>query len=263
MASGTKSLWPREHGAYVQLGVALACGAFLGHGFRGICMALLTLGVFLASEPVLVLLGRRGDAPRGPIQARAALRLLLLVSVILLAALGALAGAPAAQWLSLLPPAILGSALFLLFFLRLEHSAAGELAAAWTFAAAGGCVALLGGAGVHRANSLVWLLLGMFTIATLVVHGHLLALRKEGAHWPRAVAAGLALAATLAAWALTRHGVMRPWGFGALVPLDLVALAILLDPPAPTRLKTVGWLATLGSVAGGVIAVASLWVGRH
>jgi len=48
--------------------VALACGAALGHGSRGIFQALLTAGLFLASEPVLVLMGRRGDAARGAVQ---------------------------------------------------------------------------------------------------------------------------------------------------------------------------------------------------
>lgn len=259
MALDPRSLWPREHGAYAQLAVALACGVVLGHGSRGVFMALMTVGLFLASEPILVLLGRRGDAPRGPHQVRAALRLLILGSLVLLAAFGALAGAPAAHFLSLLPPAVLGAVLFLLFLLRLERTAAGELAAAWTFSAAAGCVALLGGAGVHRANLLVWLLAGMFTAATVIVHGHILAFRKGGSPWPRAGAAALVLALTGAAWVLTRHGAVRPWGFAALVPMVLAAFGILLSPPGPRSLKAVGWLATICAVAGGTAAVAALW----
>lgn len=259
MAPDPKSLWPREHGAYVQLGVALACGVALGHGSRGISVALLTVGLFLASEPVLVLLGRRGAVPRGAAQIRAALRLLILGSFILLAAFGALAGAPAVHFLSLLPPAILGTVLFLLFVLRLERTAAGELLAAWTFSAAAGCVTLLGGGGVHRANSLVWLLGGMFTVAAFVVHGHILALKKGGKAWPRALAAVLALAVTAIAWAFIRHAALRRWGIGALVPIDLAALWTLLTPPAPDRLRSLGWLATVCAILGGLVAVAALW----
>ena len=129
MAKDTQSLWPREHGAYAQLAVALVCGAALGHGSRGIAQALLTAFLFLASEPALVLIGRRGEAARGSSQVRAALRLLILGSLSILAVVFAWVGAPAAHFLALVPPAFLGAVLFILFLVKLERTAAGELVA--------------------------------------------------------------------------------------------------------------------------------------
>lgn len=260
MANDEVSLWPREHGAYAQLAVALLCGGALGHGFRGVCQALLTVLVFLASEPVLVVLGRRGAAYRGSAQVRAALRLLILGSLVLLMAIWAWAGAPARQLASLLPPALLGSVLFALFLARLERTAAGEVMAAWTFATAAGAVAMLGGATPRQANLLVLFLAGQSTMATAIVHLHILALKKTSA-WPRNVAALACLLLTLVAvWAGRKGGAPR-LGYLAFLPMVLTGLWMRLAPPGPRQLKRVGWLATAAAVLGGALAVFMLWRG--
>ncbi|MDP2875112.1 MAG: YwiC-like family protein, partial [Holophaga sp.] len=55
------SMMPREHGAYAQLGVSLLASLFLVPASpRAWGQALATTLVFLASEPLLVLMGRRG-----------------------------------------------------------------------------------------------------------------------------------------------------------------------------------------------------------
>ena len=169
-------------------------------------------------------------------------------------------GAPLAQFLSLVPPAFLGAILFALFLARLERTAAGEVVAAWTFSAAAGTVALLGGAGVHRANLLVLFLGGMFTLATALVHCHLMALRS-GKGGPRLAAFLLGLALTLGALALGRHGSLPRLGPGVFLPMTLAALWVWLAPPEPRKLKQMGWTATLCAVAGGALAVLCLWKG--
>ena len=251
------SLWPREHGAYAQLAVALLCGAALGHYSRGIYQALLTVGLFLASEPVLVLMGRRGDVARSTRQVAAALRLLILGSLIILMAIMAWVGAPAAHFLSQAPAALLGAVLFLLFLLRLERTAAGEVVAAWTFSAAAGCVALFGGAGVHRANLLVLFLGGMFTLATAVVHCQLLSLKGGGDWKPRCLAFVFGALLTLGAWVL--RGTLPRSSPAVFLPMTLTALWVWAAGPAPNRLKRVGWTATVCAVAGGAAAVFGLW----
>lgn len=260
MSKDEVSLWPREHGAYAQLGVAALCGLALGHGFRGACQALLTVLLFLASEPVLVLLGRRGPAYRGAAQVRAALRLLILGSLSLLMALWAWAGAPAGHLASLLPPALLGSILFALFLAKLERTAAGEVLAAWTFATAAGAVALLGGAGAHRANLLVLFLAAQSTLATAIVHLHILALKKGGSG-PRNLAALASLLLMLVAvvGGLRLH--MPRFGYLAFLPITLTGLWMRFAPPGPRQLKRVGWLATAAALAGGALAVLMLWRG--
>jgi len=259
MAKDSLSLWPREHGAYAQLAVALACGMALGHGSRGIAQAVLAAGLFLASEPVLVILGRRGEAARDSTQVRAALRLLLVGSLIILAAVGAWGGAPAAQLASMLPPALLGAALFGLFLLKRERTAAGELVAAWAFSFTAGSVVALGGGGAHRATWLALLLGGLFTLATAIVHCHLIALRKGGAAGPRAWAFVLGLALTVGAGFLARHGRLPRSAVGVFLPMTLAALWVLATPPLPRQLKRVGWAATACALAGGALAVFGLW----
>ncbi len=259
MSKETYPLWPREHGAYAQLGVALLCGAALGHGSRGIFQAVLAVTLFLASEPALVLLGRRGEAARGASQVQAALRLVILGSILLLAIFGAWIGAPAAHLLGLLPAAVLGAALFFLFLIRQERTAAGELVAAWAFSATAGSVVLLGGGGPRRALLLALLLGGMFTVATAVVHCHILALKRGGAWVPRfcAFALGAALAAATGLAAL-KGSLPRAAG-AALAPMALAALWVWAAPPSPRQLKQVGWAATAMALLGGGLAVFGLW----
>ncbi len=257
MASPSPSLWPREHGAYAQLGIALACGAVLGHGFRGICQALLTLALFLASEPILVLLGRRGGVSRDAAQVRAALRLLILGSLIILMAGFAWAGAPAGQLAGILPAALLGAALFGLFLFKLERTAPGELLAAWAFSASAGAVAALGGAGGRRATLLALLLAAMFTQATAIVHLHLIAL-KRSAPWPRALAAIFCLATAAGALALSKPGLARAAG-AALLPMAAASVWVWSTSAAPRKLKELGWAATACGFVGGALAVLGLW----
>ena len=239
------SLWPREHGAYAQLGASLACALAMGPSRRGLAQAALTAALFLASEPALVLLGRRGAAT-----GRAWRRLALLLALAGLAGAAAWIGAPGERLRTLLPPAGLGLGLFGLFLAGRERTAAGEVLAAWTFAAAALPVAALGGA--PGAGALALSLAAVFSLGTAVVHGHLLALRR-GAPGPRLAAFLLGPALAALAWAAAG------WEAGlSLLPMTLAALAVWLNPPAPRRLKAVGWTAAACALAGGGLAAACL-----
>ena len=73
---GPRSLAPREHGAYGQLGLPML--AALGSGLPGAVAALLSVSawtLFLAHEPLLVLLGRRGERLQVEQRPRAMVRL--------------------------------------------------------------------------------------------------------------------------------------------------------------------------------------------
>jgi len=247
------SLLPREHGAYAQLGTGLAAALALAPGLRSLGQGVLTAALFLASEPALVLLGRRGQVPGGP--GRARLRLGVLGALGILGALAAWSGAPAALFRTLVPAALLGLVLFGLFLARRERTAAGEVLAAWTFGAAALPVAAAGGAGAAAAP-LALILAALFSLGTAVVHGHLMALRRASPV-PRGAAFLLGAALCAAAWAL--GGRLLPRGaWLALLPMTLAALAIRLFPPAPRRLKAVGWAAAACALAGGALAVACL-----
>ena len=255
-ARRTLSLWPREHGAYAQLAVALASALALAPALRSLGQTVLTAALFLASEPLLVLLGRRG-APGPGDAARARLRLAALGALAVLAGAGAWAGAraPAA---ALLPAVGLGLALFGLFLAKRERTGAGEVVAAWAFAAATLPVTLLGGASAARAGALAGILAALFTLGTAIVHGHLFALRRGGAPAPRLAAFLFGTGLTAGAWALGGRTPLPRFGFTALLPMTGAAFAVWLFPPAPRRLKAVGWAAAACALAGGALAVAVL-----
>ena len=250
------SLWPREHGAYAQLGVALASAFALAPAMRGLGQGILTAALFLASEPLLVLLGRRGDPPPG-LKRRAWGRLGLLATLAGLSGAGAWIGRPDAMG-SLVPIAVLGLCLFALFLARWERTPAGEVLAAWTFSAAALPMAVAGGAGVRRSETLALLLAVLFTMGTALVHGHLIALRRRGAQGPRLAAFLLAMALTAGVWVLTERGILPQLACLVTLPMAVAGLGIWLFPPAPWRLKAVGWAAAGCALAGGALAVTCL-----
>jgi choline-glycine betaine transporter len=97
VTSRTPSLLPREHGAYAQvifpLLTALALG---GITVSALLLVIATVTVFLAHEPVLVLLGNRGGRAKRETSAPAGRRLAWLVVVGLAAGLVGLWLAPSA-----------------------------------------------------------------------------------------------------------------------------------------------------------------------
>jgi hypothetical protein len=251
------SLWPREHGAYAQLGVALAAALVLAPGLRSLAQAILTTALFLASEPLLALLGRRGDP--GPDGRRAARnRLVLLLALAILGGVAAWAGQPVGLAAALIPGGLLALVLFGLFLARRERTGAGELAAAWGFAAAALAAAAAGGAGLARAGALGLVLAAILSLAMAIVHLHLLALRRAGAPGPRLAAFLLGLALAAGAWLLGRAGLLPRAAFAALAPMVLAGLGIWLVPPRPRQLKAVGWSAAACALAGAALAAVLL-----
>jgi hypothetical protein len=258
MAAKTGSLLPREHGAYAQMGVALLAALALAPGVRSLSQAVVTAALFFASEPLLVLMGRRGEAALTEQRDAAARRLTTLGGLATLALAGAWARMPVAFGLALAPPALLGLALFALFLAGRERTGLGEVIAAWAFAAATPAVVLLGGGGVRRAALLALLLAALFTLGTAVVHGHLISLRKGSTGAPRLGALLFGFALAVAAWWLGGRGLLPRSAFAVFLPMTLAAAGIWLVPPAPRRLKAVGWAAAACALAGGAAAVVGL-----
>ena len=250
------SLWPREHGAYAQLGAALVSALALTPTLRSTSQGVLTASLFLGSEPVLVLLGRRGPAAPGTTR-RAWRRLGLLGVLGALSGTVAWAGAPAAQLKALLPAGALGLGLFGLFLVRRERLVAGTVLAAWTFAAAALPVAALGGQG-KAGGTLAFLLAAVFTLGTALVQGHLMALRRGGTSAPRMASALFGLALLFVAWGLAERGILPAFAYLALLPMTFAGIAMRLFPPAPRHLKGVGWAVAVCALVGGTLAVVCL-----
>ena len=258
MANGTApksiSFMPREHGAYAQLGISLlAALALVPLSGRAWAQGLGTVLVFLASEPFLVLQGRRGEAARIQGAREARCRIWMYCTLILLTLGLAWQGTPLHQGLSVLPGLVLGLFLLGLFLARREHSALGELLAAGAFALAALPVAILGGIPPGKAITMALGLAALNGLGTTLVRAFLVSQRHPTTRGAQVLPILLGLGLTLGTLASPLPRLMAV----AAVPLTVVALWVMATPPSPKQLRTLGWVLTVGSGLGALtLAIA-------
>lgn len=252
------TLWPREHGATAQLGIALGAGLLLNWPTpRALAQVLLSLSLFAATEPLLLLLGKRGEEARKAAAPFAVRRLFSLGLAFAASGMVAWQRPLPGDLSTLIPGALLGLFLFGLFLQGEAHTATGELTAALALAAAALPVATLGGAPRDLALNLTQLLAGFFVLGTLAVRGHLDALTRKRTllRWIGVVLALGLLGSTLF-WAARGHWT---WITG-LSPLPMVTLnlGLALRPPAPGPLRILGWRLTFAALASALLALLGL-----
>ncbi len=247
-----RSLAPKEHGAYGQLGVPLV--AALASGRPGIASVLFTLAsalAFAAHEPLLVALGHRGERLRARDGSRARRRVWLLALGALSTGAAGIALLPVAAppW-ALLPPF---SAVALLPWVMAgrEKTLAAELLAATALASAGVPVAVGGGV-AFRVALACWIAWSLaFGAAIVAVRAVSPRYRASSRRWTPA-----ALLAFGAAIALGSVG-FDPVVAAGLPLLGLGAAVFVLDPPA-RALKRVGWGLVAASVASAALMVTHI-----
>ncbi|MBI5513192.1 MAG: YwiC-like family protein [Deltaproteobacteria bacterium] len=251
----SRSLFPKEHGAYGQFTFPLVTALLLGRASAA-AWALALAGVlgFFAHEPLLVRLGHRGAKALREDGARAARLLGALTAAALAAGIfGLLRGGEAAREGALLPGA-LGLLLAPLVWTRREKTLPGEALAAATLAALAAPVARA--AGVGRGVTLgCWALWGVAFLLTTTGVRAVTQLRRDAAAARRARLATYALApvalgvfAAAGAWGVAR------WGYAvALLPMTAVSLAA--TRAQPTRVRSLGWtLMAAGALTVGLLA---------
>ena len=253
-----RSLAPREHGAYGQLGFPLLtalCAAWPRPA--GLLFTASALALFLAHEPALVASGRRGQRAREEEGARAR-RMLALC----LAAGGALGAA--GLWLS--PgPGRLGAAIAAALALLLtgavaagvEKTLPGELIAAAAMTSASLPVAAADGVRWPAAVSIwgAWLLgfaAAVFPVRAVMVE-----------HKTRQPSAGArlsgALLAIAVAVALAAAGELPARLVIAEVPLFAAAVWIALRPPGMKEMTRAGW----ALMAAGALTTVAMTAALH
>jgi hypothetical protein len=237
-----KGLWPREHGAYAQLGYPLLTGLILAGGQPGsLAFAVAGIALFLAHEPMAVIMGMRGVRLRDSLVRPARRRLWLLAAVAGLGLGAAVVFAPWRAWQAALVPAVPGLALVPLFFTHRIKTLGGEIVAAAAFSASLLPVALSGPVTVEVAAVAA----GVWFAATVpaIVSVHAVKISHKGrprGRWLLVATPTLAVLVTIAAIVVATLPAPAVRALAVLPPVVAV-LAIGLIRPHPRHLKRIGW----------------------
>lgn len=257
------SLLPREHGAYGQMALPLVTSfAVAGLAAPAVLIGLAAVAGFLAHEPLLVLLGRRGVRTRRE-QWRPAAVWLAVASAIAVSAglVAAWSVPPSIRWsflLPLLPAAFLAAAIRA----KREKDSQGEVAVALAFSLLAVPVCLAAGASVGTAFAVGIAFASIFVTGTLAVRVVVLEVRGGGdPPAARSTQITVLVLTTVAGVGLvaTALRALLPWTTLIAAAPGLVAAAwIAVFPPAPAQLRTVGWTLVTTSAAAALILLAGL-----
>jgi YwiC-like protein len=244
-----RSLFPREHGAYAQLGVPLVTALAVSRpNIAGACIALAGCAVFVAHEPALVLLGQRGTRARR--EASAFVGRLLFVSLLAagtLAAAGLVLSSAARPWLALSAALALVAGGFALA--RVEKTLAGELVACAALTSAATPVAAAGGLPWPDAVATWAVFWVAFAVATVEVRA---VARRHADSLPRTVAW------LLACGILAALAVVRPKLAISIAPVLAVLAFAAVRPMPAAALRRLGWRLAASSLATALAVVAAL-----
>lgn len=249
---------PREHGAWVQAGLATLATLLVAATYPPELWA--WLGAlwlaFLAHEPLLRVLGQRGAKARGEGRARAWVWLALLGGLALVLAWFGFRTAPVSARVAWLVPMICAGFLLPGILRGEEKSLPGEILAACALGSATWPLALSAGASAAVAAQLAGILVLAFTLGTLLIRRFLAHLRQRpepvsarGAALLTGLGAGLGL--VLLAEGRALEGL-------ALLPLPILGFRLFARPWPAHRLKRLGWLMAAGNLAVVLLMGAAL-----
>jgi YwiC-like protein len=254
---------PKEHGAYGQMVFPLATSLAVGEVTKpALLLVVSVLSLFVAHEPLLVLLGSRGPRARREQRRRAAVWLGAAVTVALGAAAIALYSmSPETRWalgVPVLPAAMVAFAVAA----RREKSWYGETAVALAFSLAAVPVSVAAGAPTPIAIAIASVFGVTFVAQTLAVRSVILAVRGGGnpsaSRAARYAASGV-IVAGLVGISAAMIGSLLPWTtLAAVLPGVVATVFLVILPPPPTRLRVVGW--TLVSTSVTTTAILVIWL---
>jgi hypothetical protein len=255
-------LWPREHGAIVELLLPQAAALIVGGpNIAAIAFAVAAVAVFAAHEPYLILAGRRGTRAKKDLGTAARRRLALLLLIGLAAAILAFATSSPSAQLGALAPAVAALAALPVVVYGKEKTTMGELMVGSTLALAAVPTVLAGGATHATAFTMAAAWAVTFALSTLAVRA-ILAKPRDGARyrWRRPIAAAASvLVATASIATLVATAVPQPLSASMLV-VAVVTLTLALVKPHPRHLRRLGWfflVVDLGVLAALVAALSS------
>ncbi len=237
------SLLPREHGAYAGIAFPLITALALGAPTAVQLLWLAgSVAVFLAHEPLLIMLGERGRRNHTALGARAR-KVAYGLAVFALAAGGlGWSLAPAAARAALILPLALGALLLRLILTHRERSLPGELLACVTLSSVVVPIALAGGVGLRASLIAGAIWCAVSSLATLVARATIARAKQATNHRRLSWATmALSLAAMLAAFLLTLANLLLALAAAAILPLVLLAMTFSIAQVHPRHLRAMGW----------------------
>lgn len=251
-----RSLAPREHGAYGQLGVPLVASLALGTpNVVALGLAIGAVATFFAHEPLLILLGQRGTKARTHDGPRAAKRLQRLTAIALVAGGLALVSAPTIVLIAVVPPMLLGCLVMWFVWRKEEKTALGEISAATALSGVGLPIAIAGGITLLDAL-LVWFVwTTAFTIATVCVRA-VIARAKDLGPLPMVSAYVTTISALGTSIGLAYADQIPNTVPIALLPFEMLGLGVLVAPVRTKHLRKIGWGLVAASLLTGAFVVA-------
>ena len=244
-----RSLWPREHGAYAQLGLPLLVAVGAGHaGPAAWLMVMAAVAAFFAHEPLLVSLGQRGARARAQEGAQARVRLgWLAAGGATLGVAGSLL-APPVVWLVSVIPLAAAAGLGALATRHREKTLPAEIVAALALSSAALPVALASGWSFSAAVAACVGWAAGFSAIT-------------GAVWPIAHKRQLPLPHRVASVLFPASAagvatfVLGPLAAMVSLPLILAAAPVVALRPSPLQLRRVGWAVAAASATAALVVV--------
>ncbi|CAN5713703.1 hypothetical protein BH11MYX3_BH11MYX3_35060 [soil metagenome] len=240
-----RTLWPREHGAYAQLGMPMITAlAIRSPSWSALALATGACLAFLANEPLLVVLGHRGARLRESLGRSASRRLAITLAGAVLATGIGLSRAPAPALLLAAIVAAPALAMIVLAVTRSAHSLWGELVAAVALPGAAAPVAAASGLSWQTA-AVLWLAWSIGYAASVVsVHE---VLRRNRRAWPGLALAVLAVATGCAS--VVERELL------AALPLVGVGAFVAIRLPSARRVRSIGVAMVVASTGAAALAL--------
>jgi len=251
-------LVPREHGSYGQLILPMVTGMAIGRPSpAAFTLAAAAAAVFLAHEPLIILLGGRGARARRERQREARQALILSAGAALVLGAAAIALMPSMSRWTVAAPIALALVVGIVVARGRERTTSGEIVVAAAFASAAFPVAVASSASPLAALTCAVAFATSFAAATVSVRAVIAGVHGGGGGQRAAACATAILMFSIAA-ALAAGRIVLPVAPWAAVPMCAVAAGIAMTAPPARYLRLIGWVLVAASTLTGVILVSAI-----
>jgi len=252
-------LLPKEHGAYGQLLFPLITALAIGRpSIAALGIVAAAVFIFLAHEPLLVLLGQRGPRAAREQRRRAMRWFGASTAAALASGLVALVTIDPSVRLTLAIPSALALILVFLIVTHREHTMEGEVASAIALSSLAYPVALASGATTLAARSCAIVFAVGFVVATVCVRAVIANTRRPPALDMRAIGIAVAVFGIYLLASLVRLRAVANGAMWAAMPLAGGGVFLAIAPPSARRLRVVGWTLVATTAVTSLVAIVGL-----